>query len=66
MSAHPFTAFISFQEEVLSFQQRQLDLARTALQAGQDPVSFQHAAERAAAAGIKAWQTWIALWTPRG
>jgi hypothetical protein len=62
---HPFMGFIAFQEEVLRFQQRQLDLMQTAMQAGQDGVAFQKAAHDAALSGVKAWQSWIALWSPK-
>ena len=65
MSGHPFMGFIAFQEEVLRFQQRQLDLAKTAMRAGQDGKAFEQAAHEAAQAGVKAWQQWIALWTPK-
>jgi hypothetical protein len=57
--------FIAFQQEVLRFQQRQLDLVQTGLKAGQDDVAFQKAAHDAAMCGVKAWQSWIALWTPK-
>jgi len=66
VTAHPFMGFIAFHQEVLRFQQRQLDLMETALQAGQDGASFTKAAHEAAEAGIQTWQKWIALWTPRG
>ncbi|WP_298687227.1 hypothetical protein [uncultured Sphingomonas sp.] len=66
MNQHPFMGFVAFQQEVLRFQKRQLDLMETALKAGQDEVAFQKSAHEAAEAGIQAWQNWIALWSPKG
>jgi hypothetical protein len=65
VSDNPFLAFVAFQEEVLSFQRRQLDAAKQAIAAGEDMVKFQRAGQEAAEAGVKAWLAWIELWTPR-
>ena len=65
MSGDPFMAFVAFQREAITFQQRQLDLVKTALASGQDVAAFQQAAADAAEAGVKTWQSWIAVWTPR-
>jgi len=65
MSQHPFLAFVAFQQEVLSFQRRNLDVAARALAAGEDMVAFQLQAHEAAMAGAKAWTVWIDAWTPK-
>ncbi|HEX8446341.1 MAG TPA: hypothetical protein VF649_06975 [Sphingomonas sp.] len=65
MSADPFLAFVAFQQEVLSFQRRNLDVAARALAAGEDMVAFQLKAQEAAMAGAKAWTAWIDTWTPK-
>ena len=66
MSADPFMAFVAFQQEVLSFQRRNLDVAAKALAAGEDMVAFQRKAHEAGMAGAKAWTAWIDAWTPKG
>jgi hypothetical protein len=65
MSQHPFLAFVAFQQEVLSFQRRNLDMAARALAAGEDLALFQQHAQEAAMAGAKAWVAWVDAWTPK-
>jgi hypothetical protein len=65
MSDDPFRGFVAFQEEVLSFQRRQLDLAKRSLESGQTLVELQKAGQAAAEAGTKAWLAWVDLWTPK-
>ena len=65
MSNGPFMGFVAFQDEVLSFQRRQLDLAGQALKAGETLVDLQKAGQEAAESGVKAWIKWVELWTPK-
>jgi hypothetical protein len=59
----PFSAWVSFQEEMLKLQKAQLDAARKALEAGSHMAAAQKAGEQAAHAGLKAWASWFDLWT---
>lgn len=65
MKGDPFLAFVAFQREVLSFQQRNLDLMQRAIDAGEDVAEFQQKAHDAAMAGAKAWTAWVSLWVPK-
>ena len=55
----PFMAFVAFQREVLSFQQRNLDLTARALKMGQDVLTLQAEAHKAGMAGVGAWLAWV-------
>jgi len=59
----PFSAWVDFQEQMLELQRAQLEAAKRAMEAGMDVSAAQEAAERAAKANIKAWQSWLGLWT---
>jgi len=59
----PFSAWVSFQEEMIKLQKAQLEAARKAMEAGKDLAAAQQAGEQAARASLKAWSSWLDLWT---
>lgn len=60
-----FTPWIKLQEDMLAFQRSQIDAATRAASAGQDMLSAQKAAQSAAQANMKAWESWMGLWGGR-
>lgn len=58
----PFTAWVDFQEQMLKLQRAQIDVAKTAIDAGFDARATQQAAADATDAGVKAWQSWFRVW----
>lgn len=59
----PFSAWVDFQEQMIKLQREQLDAAKKAVAAGGDMIAAQEAAQKAARANLKAWKSWLDLWT---
>jgi len=59
---NPFSSFIGLQEEMLAIQKAQLDAAKKALAMSEQFIGAQKAAQEAAEANIRAWESWLKIW----
>ena len=55
-------AMIAMQQQALTLQRRQIDVAPRMMAVGQDMVAAQQKSAEALHAGQKAWSGWLSLW----